>query len=59
MYGENIAYGQTSVEEVFNDWVSSSGHYENLMNPNFRTFGAAVYITDSGYGYYWIQEFGY
>ncbi len=59
MYAENIAYGQTSAQEVFDAWVNSSGHYQNIMNSNFRTFGAAVYITDSGYGYYWIQEFGY
>ena len=59
MYAENIAYGQTSAQEVFDDWVGSSGHYANIMNPNYRTFGAAVYITDSGYVYYWIEEFGY
>ena len=59
MYGENIAYGQTSAWEVFEAWKNSPGHLGNMLDPDYKTFGAAVYITDSGYGYYWIQEFGY
>lgn len=59
MWAENIAYGQRSAWEVHTAWMNSSGHYENLMNPDYRTFGAAVYVTDSGYVYYWIEEFGY
>ncbi len=59
VYAENIAYGQTSVSEVHYAWVGSSGHYANMMNPDYRTFGAALYTTDDGYGYYWIEEFGY
>ncbi|MBR3463396.1 MAG: CAP domain-containing protein [Clostridiales bacterium] len=59
MYAENIAYGQTSAQEVFNAWIASEGHYKNMMNPDYRTFGAAVFTTDSGYRYYWIEEFGY
>ena len=58
-YAENIAYGQTSVSEVHSAWVSSSGHYANMMNPDYRTFGAALYQSDDGYYYYWIEEFGY
>lgn len=58
MWGENIAYGQRSVSEVHNAWTNSSGHYENMMNPDFTTFAAALYQTDDGYGYYWIEEFG-
>ena len=59
MYAENIAYGQTSAQEVFNAWVASEGHYKNMMNPDYKTFGAALFTTDSGYRYYWIEEFGY
>ena len=59
MYAENIAYGQTSAYEVFEAWKNSSGHYKNMMNPDYRTFGAALYYTDGGYYYYWIEEFGY
>ncbi len=60
MYAENIAYGQKSVEEVFEDWLhSTSGHYEHMIDPDYRTFAVALYQTDIGYGYYWIEEFGY
>ena len=59
MYAENIAYGQTSAQEVFNAWVASEGHYKNMMNPDYKTFGAALFTTDSGYRYYWIEEVGY
>ena len=60
VYAENIAYGQRSVSEVHYAWVGSPGHYANMMNPDYRTFGAALYQTDDGsYSYYWIEEFGY
>ena len=59
MYAENIAYGQTSAQEVFNAWMNSPGHRDNIMNPGYRTFGASLYYTDGGYYYYWVQEFGY
>ena len=59
MYAENIAYGQSSAESVFNEWLSSSGHYENMINSGYRTFAVALYETSSGYYYYWIEEFGY
>ena len=60
MYAENIAYGQKSAEEVFNDWLNStSGHYEHMINPGYKTFAVALYQTETGYGFYWIEEFGY
>lgn len=59
MWAENIAYGQRSAQEVFDAWMASSGHRANIMNPDYKTFGAAVFVTDSGYMYYWIEEFGY
>ena len=60
MYAENISYGQKSAEEVFNGWLNSSfGHYEHMIDPDYKTFAVALYQTDSGYYYYWIEEFGY
>ncbi len=49
--GENIAKGQSSVASVMEDWIDSSGHCKNLMNPKFRQFGA------SRSGAYWVQVF--
>lgn len=40
-YGENIAWGQRSVEEVVNDWLSSAGHRFNIMNRTFIDAGFA------------------
>ncbi len=50
--GENIAYGQESIEEVQNGWFKSEGHCRNLMNPDFKEVGV------SQYGKYWVQDFG-
>ncbi|MZP42508.1 LysM peptidoglycan-binding domain-containing protein [Heliobacterium gestii] len=49
--GENIAKGQTSAQQVMNDWMNSSGHRANILSPNYDTIGV---------GYYqgaWVQEF--
>jgi uncharacterized protein YkwD len=50
--GENIAFGQQSIEEVMNGWIKSEGHCKNLMNPDFKEIGVAQYNT------YWVQDFG-
>ena len=55
--GENIAYGQRSVDEVHNAWMSSSGHRANILNPDFREFGAGLAYNASGRAY-WVEEFG-
>jgi len=49
--GENIASGQTSETQVFNDWISSEAHCKNIMNAAFKEMGAAK--TE----YYWVQVF--
>ncbi|MDB5133094.1 MAG: hypothetical protein JWR02_2843 [Mucilaginibacter sp.] len=52
MAGENIAQGQTSIQEVMQGWFKSPGHCKNLMNPAFKEVGVAEYNT------YWVQDFG-
>lgn len=52
MAGENIAYGQTSINEVMTGWYKSEGHCRNLMNPGFKEVGVAEFNT------YWVQDFG-
>jgi uncharacterized protein YkwD len=50
--GENVAQGQKTPLQVVNAWVNSTGHRENILNPDF---------TDIGVGYsnnYWTQVFG-
>lgn len=36
---ENIAYGQTSPEEVVLDWMNSEGHRKNILNQKFNQIG--------------------
>lgn len=50
--GENIAYGQETIEEVQNGWFSSPGHCMNLMNADYKEVGIAFNKK------YWVQDFG-
>ena len=52
--GENIAYGQETAEEVFNDWMNSQGHRENILSPSFTHIGMSRYVNGS---VYWAQMF--
>ncbi len=51
-YGENIARGQRTEEEVLDAWTNSPGHHANNINPNFEDFGLAK--AGSGNGTYWV-----
>ena len=51
---ENIAAGNSSAENTYEQWYNSKGHYDNMFNPNSRKVGLGVfYREDSEYGYYW------
>lgn len=39
--GENIAYGQRSVEQVVSAWMASPGHCRAIMSGEFQELGAA------------------
>jgi uncharacterized protein YkwD len=51
-YGENIARGQTTPEQVMNDWMNSEHHRENILSKDFREIGVGIS------GTYWVQDFG-
>lgn len=51
-YGENIAKGYTSEQQVMTAWIQSEEHCISIMNPSFKEFGAAKS------NLYWVQEFG-
>lgn len=53
--GENIAYGQTSAQEIMQSWMNSAGHRQNILNPKFRDVGIAYAY---GNTFYWTQNFG-
>lgn len=53
--GENIAYGQSTPQQVVQAWMNSSGHRANILNESFTTIG--VGYTVSGGTAYWTQLF--
>jgi uncharacterized protein YkwD len=50
--GENIAFGQSDIDVVMDEWLKSEGHCKNLMNPSFKEIGVAENHK------YWVQDFG-
>ncbi|MER7959482.1 CAP domain-containing protein [Streptomyces sp. NPDC096030] len=54
-YGENIAMGQSTPEQVMNSWMNSPGHRANILNCDFKEIGIGVH--NEG-GPYWTQVFG-
>lgn len=55
--GENIAWGQTSSEQVMNAWMNSDGHRANIMNVTYTKLGVG-HVTVAG-RQYWVQLFSY
>ena len=53
-WGENLAEGYTTAQDVFNGWMASPGHRENIEDPEFQTTGVGV----AGPQAYWSQTFG-
>lgn len=53
--GENIAYGQTTPEDVVDGWMNSQGHRENILNGDFNKMGVGVYHYNGII--YWTQLF--
>jgi uncharacterized protein YkwD len=58
-YGENIAAGYATAQQVVAAWMGSAGHRANILNPDFQHIGVAyVYRSGTTYGGYWTQVFG-
>jgi len=53
--GENLAYGQSSVQQVMDEWMASPGHAENILRGSFTQMGVACYNVNGTY--YWAQHF--
>lgn len=56
--GENIAWGQTSPEQVMEAWMNSDGHRANILNAKFTKLGVGHLKNASGRNY-WVQLFTY
>ena len=57
-WGENIAAGYPTAEDVVSSWMNSEGHRRNILNPEFRELGIGYYYDDdTGYKTFWVQNF--
>jgi uncharacterized protein YkwD len=58
-YGENIAAGNETASATVAQWMRSTGHCENIMDPQFRLLGVGYGANPaSPYTHYWTQNFG-
>ncbi|GAA3128710.1 hypothetical protein GCM10010521_13800 [Streptomyces rameus] len=53
-YGENVAYGYSTAQQVMDGWMSSPGHRANILNCGFKEIGVGL----AQPGSYWTQDFG-
>ncbi|MEV4448939.1 CAP domain-containing protein [Streptomyces mirabilis] len=53
-YGENVAFGYSTPEEVMAGWMSSPGHKRNILDCGFKEIGVGL----AQPGSYWTQDFG-
>lgn len=54
---ENIAYGQQTAQQVMNSWMNSSGHRDNILNPNYNRIGVGVARKGTNGPLYFTQLF--
>ncbi|MFD8814003.1 CAP domain-containing protein [Streptomyces sp. NPDC059627] len=52
-YGENVAYGYASPEQVMAAWMASPGHKANILNCTFKEIGVGLARPND----YWTQDF--
>lgn len=56
-WGENIAIGYDSAEEVVSAWIESAGHYQTMTKSHFTRVGIACFKDLDG-RCAWVQCFG-
>jgi len=57
--GENIAAGNDTADETFEQWKNSPPHKENMLNSSYKMLGVGyAFNANAHYDYYWTQTFG-
>jgi uncharacterized protein YkwD len=57
--GENIAAGYPTAQDVYDGWITSAGHRENIESAAYTGTGIGVgHVPGSPYGIYWTEDFG-
>ena len=57
LFGENLAEGYNSPEDVVAAWMASPSHAENILKADFNSCAIKSYVTAAG-KCIWVQEFG-
>ena len=57
LVGENIGAGYRNGREACRDWMSSSGHRANILDPGYDAFGVG-FASGGSLGRYYVQVFG-
>src|SRR5688572_7138691 len=58
--GENISAGKSDLNEVFNWWMTSSGHRANILKQEFTCVGFGYFHIAqdrNAFHHYWVQVF--
>lgn len=55
-FGENIAYGQLTPDDVVKAWMASPGHKANILGSSYTNIGAGI-AKDSQGRIYWVHMF--
>ncbi|MGV6846182.1 MAG: CAP domain-containing protein [Lutibacter sp.] len=53
--GENVAYGYTNAQDVFDAWIKSDSHRALIESKSFTHFGISSEMNDKGRYYYTIM----
>jgi uncharacterized protein YkwD len=56
-WGENVAVGQKTPQQVVDEWMASPTHQANILNPNFHLAGISYGTTSTGVAF-WTNTFG-
>jgi uncharacterized protein YkwD len=56
-YGENVAWGQATPNEVMRVWLTSPGHRRNIKSGSFAEIGIGIAKSSNG-SLYWCVTFG-
>lgn len=54
-YGENVAVGQSTAQQVYDAWYNSAGHYANMFNENFDEIGISL-VQGGDWGFNWTMD---
>lgn len=57
-WGENVAYGYDTPEEVMTAWMNSPPHRKNILNCAYTQIGVGYVPTQTNNSPYWTQQFG-